>query len=68
MRPLVVVVHIPFSGLPPHLIDGAEDVCVQHRPAVASVEALDVAVLGRLHRLGEQYLYVVAMAPLLEVP
>ena len=32
-------------------MEGAEDVCIKHRPAVASVEAFDYAVLSRVTRL-----------------
>ena len=29
-------------------MEGAEDVCIKHRPAVVSVEAFDYAVLSRV--------------------
>jgi hypothetical protein len=32
-------------------MEGAEDVCIKHRPALASVEAFDYAVLSRVARL-----------------
>lgn len=32
-------------------MEGAEDVCIKHRPSVVSVEAFDYAVLCRVARL-----------------
>ena len=47
-------------------MEGAEDVCIKHRPAVASVEAFDYAVLCRVARLDINDVYFVAFAPFLE--
>ena len=44
---------------------GAEDVCIKHRPAVASVEAFNYAVLSRVGRLDIDDVYIVAFAPFL---
>ena len=43
-------------------MEGAEDVCIKHRPAVASVEAFDYAVLSRVARLDIDDVYIVAFA------
>ena len=32
-------------------MQGTEDICIKHRPAIASVEAFDYAVLCRVARL-----------------
>ena len=47
-------------------MEGAEDVCIKHRPAVASVEAFDYAVLCRLAGLDIDDVYIVAFAPFQE--
>ncbi len=47
-------------------MEGAEDVCIKHRPAVASVEAFYYAVLSRVSRLDIDDVYIVAFAPFLE--
>lgn len=44
-------------------MEGAEDVCIKHRSAVASVEAFDYAVLCRAARLDIDDIYIVAFAP-----
>jgi len=44
-------------------MEGAEDVCIKHRPAVASVEAFDYAVLCRAARLDIDDVYIVAVDP-----
>lgn len=44
-------------------MEGVEDVCIKHRPAVASVEAFDYAVLCRVARLDINDVYFVAFAP-----
>ena len=67
MRPLVVVVVVPFVCLLLDILQSAEDVSVEYSPAVASVEALYVAVLCRASGLREQQPDVVTLAPLLEV-
>ena len=47
-------------------MEGAEDVSIKHRPAVASVEAFDYAVLSRVARLDIDDVYIVAFALFLE--
>lgn len=47
-------------------MEGAEDVCIKHLPAVASVEAFDYAVLSRVTRLDIDDVYIVAFASFLE--
>ena len=47
-------------------MEGAEDVCIKHRPAVASVEAFDYSVLSRVARLDRDDVYIVAFALFLE--
>ena len=61
----VVVCHPRFCQFS-HIMEGAEDVCIKHRPAVASVEAFDYAVLSRVTRLDIDDVYIVAFAPFLE--
>ena len=43
-------------------MEGAEDVCIKHRPAVASVEAFDYAVLSWMAGLDIDDVYIVAFA------
>lgn len=61
----VIVCHPCFRQFS-HIMEGAEDVCIKHRPAVASVEAFDYAVLSRVTRLDIDDVYIVAFAPFLE--
>ena len=51
MRTTFVIVCHPCFRQFSHIMEGAEDVCIKHRPAVASVEAVDYAVLCRVARL-----------------
>lgn len=39
-------------------MEGAEDVCIKHRPSVVSVEAFDYAVLCRVARLDIDDVYI----------
>ena len=48
MRTAFVVVCHPRLCQFSHIMEGAEDVCIKHRPAVVSNEAFDYAVLSRV--------------------
>jgi len=63
MRTAVVIVCHPCFRRFSHIMEGAEDVCIKHRPAVASVEAFDYAVLCRAARLDIDDVYIVAVDP-----
>ena len=58
MRTAFVVVCYPGFRKFSHIMQGAEDICIKHSPAVASVEAFDYAVLGRMTRLTSIPLYL----------
>lgn len=47
-------------------MEGAKDVCIKHRPAVASVEAFDYAVLSWMAWLDIDDVYIVVFASFLE--
>ena len=47
-------------------MEGAEEVCIKHRPAVASVEAFDYAVQSWMAGLDIDDVYSVAFASFLE--
>ena len=67
MRTAFVVVCHPCFRQFSHIMEGAEDVCIKHRPAVASVEAFDYAVLSWMAWLDIDDVYIVAFAPLRNV-
>lgn len=66
MRTAFVVVCYPGFRKFSHIMQGAEDICIKHSPAVASVEAFDYAVLCRVARLDMGDVYIVPFAPFLE--
>lgn len=63
MRTTFVIVCHPCFCQFSHIIEGAEDVYIKHRPTVASVEAFDYAVLSWMAGLDIDDVYIVAFAP-----
>lgn len=66
MRSALVIVRHPCLSQIPHILQGPEDVCIEHSSAIASVKAFDDTVLSRMSRLDIDDVYVITLASLLE--